>query len=76
MLVFILASILAAMTAATLLIATAAAAVMLAFCIAFILTARRKRAARRALAAYLRDVRVRERMAEQGAEPSYTWNRA
>ena len=75
MLTFLLTSILAAMTAATLLIATAAAAVILAFCIAFVLTARRKRAVRRELAAYRREVRIRERMAEQGAESSYTWHR-
>lgn len=76
MLTFIPTAILAAMTAATLLIATAAAAAVLSVCIAIVLTAYRKRAARRELAAYRREVRIRERMAEHGAEPAYTWNRA
>ena len=75
MLTFILISILAAMTAATLLIATAAVAVILAFCIVLVLTALRKRAVRRELVAYRREVRIRDRMAEQGAEPAYTWDR-
>ena len=59
MLTFILISILAAMTAATLLIATAAVAVILAFCIVLVLTALRKRAVRRELVAYRREVRIR-----------------
>ena len=69
MLTFILTSILAAMTASALLIATAAAAVLIAFCIALILTARRKRATRRALAAYRADVTAREK----GTGYAYAW---
>ena len=77
MLTFILTAILAVMTTATLLIAAAAAAVILAFCIAFVLTARRKRATRRALAAYRLDVRIRETLVDgEHREPAYIWFRS